>query len=124
MRQLTKDESEMLLNCIVIEQQKIKKPDELPWSFLAQVVQKRMEVMNLPIKFTDPALLSVDAFCTNPGRAVLFLIDCLSKFEGQTVTVDMICKEVYPFGVYTDEEFKKIVDEQLKTRKMKWSEIY
>lgn len=124
MRQLTKEECEMLLVCVSLEQKGTQLSPNLEYPFLSQVVKRRIEVMNLPIKFNDAALIAVNAFCSNPGRAVVLLIDCLNKLEGKTVTVDLLCKEVYPFGVYTDEEFEKIVDEKIRTRKMKWSEVY
>lgn len=92
--------------------------------FACQVVQKRVKAFNLPIKFTDNALLSITAFVgNNPGRTVALLIDALTKYENKTVTVEMLC-ELYPWGIYTEESLGDYIDNYLKPKKVKWAEIY
>jgi hypothetical protein len=87
------------------------------------IIWKRITVMELPIKFTSLAKWATLLFIDRPGAAVLFLIDCLNKYEGQEVTVRMLC-ELYPYGFYDEESMIKIIDEEIKTHKMKWSQIY
>ncbi len=76
------------------------KPDDLP--FPSKIVAKRIEALKLPIKFTNAALIAVSVFADNPGKAVLFLMDALNKFEGKTLTLDAICTDLYPFGFYDE----------------------
>jgi hypothetical protein len=63
------------------------------------------------------------AFCDRPGSTVALLIDCLNKYEGQTVTCAMLA-DLYPSGFYDEPTLMKYVDDYLKTRKVKWAEIY
>ena len=96
--------------------------DEYP--FTCKVIDKRVEELDLPIKFTDAALLAAEVFAEgNPGKAVVFLIDSLNKFEGKTVGLDEICESLYPFGFYTDASLDEYID-GCKDRKYRWSEIY
>ena len=97
--------------------------EELSKLFLAQIINKRIEVMKLPIKFTDHALVAVSAFCDRPGYAVALLVDCLNKYEGQTVDCGMLA-DLYPMGFYDEPSLMKYVDDYLKPRKVKWAEIY
>lgn len=91
--------------------------------FLSNIVRKRIEVLKLPIVFTEYAYMYVDLFVDRPGSAVLFLIDALTKYEGQTVTIKKLA-ELYPHGFYDEETLVTIIDEELKTGKRKWAEIY
>ena len=96
--------------------------DDLP--FVIQIVQKRIEAMKLPIDFDTTGLLAALILSDgNPGKMVTILIDSLTKYEGQTVTIEEI-SEVYPWGFYTDESFEEYVEKYLKTRKCKWGHIY
>lgn len=106
----------------------ITKSDDMPGDkelpFTSKVVKKRIEVMKLPIEFTDAALLSIDIFTQgNPGRAVVFLIDALTKFENGIVSLNDVCEKLYPMGFYTEEALEEYID-GCKDRKYKWSEIY
>jgi len=107
-----------------------------------QIIQKRINVLGLPIKLNSYALISSLIFSTNAGRAVVFLIDILrslpnsgelhSKWCDKKLTEDdiksidlnYICENVYPFGVYKEEVFGDYIDNYLKPRKVNWSEIY
>ena len=97
--------------------------DELK-SHGTKILEKRIEVLKLPIEFTNNAKIAIDCFTLgNPGKTVALLIDCLTKYEGQKVSVSML-SDVYPFGFYNEETFEDYVDNYLKTNKAKWSEIY
>jgi hypothetical protein len=58
-----------------------------------------------------------------PGSAIILLIDTLNKYEGQIVTIKMLA-ELYPMGFYDEASLIKVIDEEIKPRKRKWSEIY
>lgn len=53
----------------------------------------------------------------------MVLIDCLQKYEGQTITLNHLAG-VYPEGFYDEKSFGTYVDKYIKTRKAKWSKIY
>jgi len=93
-----------------------------------EIVLKRIEVLGLPITFTPEGLVAAYAMTeNNPGRAVIMLIDCLTKHEGGTVTASMLA-DLYPYGFYSEETVIDYVDNYLKnpeTRsQIKWAEIY
>jgi hypothetical protein len=90
---------------------------------LLKILDKRIEVLKLPISFNLYAKIGMLALLDGPGALVTLLIDALNKFEGKEVTVQMLC-DLYPFGFYDDKSFEDYVDNYLKTRKVKWSEIY
>lgn len=123
MNPLNKDDAELLVRCILAEKQKLDIKEDLSDNVLAHIVKKRIEVLNLPIKFTNIAYLAVNCFCKNPGHVVALLIDALTKYEGKEVTVEMLC-DLYPKGFYTQSEFEDYVDTKLKPKTVKWSEIY
>jgi len=92
--------------------------------FVIEVILKRIEVYNLPIKFTPEGLIAAYAITeNNPGRAIALLIDCLTQWEGQTVKAAMLA-DIYPFGFYNEETFTDYVDNYLKPSKIKWAELY
>lgn len=92
-------------------------------NFLIQILDKRIEVLKLPIKFTTPAKMAILAFVDRPGSLVALLVDCLNNYEGKTVDVAMLTN-LYPWGWYDEETFIRYVDEYLKPKKVKWAEIY
>ncbi len=96
--------------------------------FAIEVLMKRIEAMQLPISFTPTGLIAAYALVeNNPGRAVVLLIDCLTAFEGKTVTAAMLA-DLYPYGFYSEETFMKYVDDYLKNvekrSQIKWASIY
>ena len=96
--------------------------------FSIEVLLKRIEVLNLPIEFNPTGLIAAYAMSNNnPGRIVTLLIDCLTKYEGKTVTACMLA-DLYPYGFYNEETFAKYVDDYLKNPevrgKVKWGTIY
>lgn len=94
------------------------------WPETLQIIQKRIEVMDLPIKFSPWGLAATLVFAKSPGQAVTLLIDCLDECEGETVTVETLCKRVYPQGFYAQRSFEYVIDEIHKKRKAKWSWVY
>jgi hypothetical protein len=88
-----------------------------------QILDKRIDVMKLPIKFTAPGKMAALAYVDSPGKMIVLLIDCLTAYEGQTVGVAKLVS-LYPDGFYTQECFEKYVDELIKPKKIKWAEIY
>src|SRR5512137_2310528 len=91
--------------------------------FLVQILNKRIEVHKLPISFSDGAKLCVLALTDRPGSVVALLIDCLTNFEGQTVTSKQLA-DLYPVGFYDEPTMIRYIDEYLKPKKVKWAEIY
>lgn len=121
---LNKEESTVLMQLILAEQRGASPEipeEEMP--FTCRIIQKRVEVLKLPVKLTTVGLLATTCFAKNPGQAVTLLIDYLTEFEGQELTVANLCK-LYPLGFYTEAAFAKRVDTELKTRKAKWCHIY
>jgi hypothetical protein len=91
--------------------------------FLIQILNKRIEVMELPIKFTLGAKMAALALVDRPGGIVALLVDCLNNFEGETVDVRKL-SDLYPMGWYDEDTFIRYVDEHLKPKKVKWAEVY
>lgn len=87
------------------------------------IVLKRIEVLELPIKFTQTALIATLALARNPGKLVVLLIECLTMYEGKTIDVEKL-SHLYPAGFYKEEALADIIDNYMKTRKCKWSWVY
>jgi len=98
--------------------------------FPIQIIQKRIEVMNLPISFTPKALLIALIMTDgNPGKMITVLIDCLDNFlddEENPVEIDddKLSMNLYPWGFYNNDSFQQYVETYLKPRKVKWGHIY
>ena len=89
-----------------------------------KIIDRRIEVLNLPIELTMKAkLLLLVLTGGNPGKMVGSLIDCLVKYEDKTVDCGMVA-DLYPDGFYSDISFHEYVEKYLKLKKSKWSEIY
>lgn len=61
-----------------------------------------------------------------PGQIVLMLIDLVNfydKYQKEATMLDAFQK-IYPMGFYNEDSFIKIVDEYLKSKRLKNSEIY
>jgi hypothetical protein len=97
---------------------------ELGNSHILNIIDKRIEALDLPIKFNPMGKLTLLALSdSNPGRAISILIDCLTLHEGEEITADMLCR-MYPWGHYNEATFVDYIDNYLKPRKVKWSEVY
>ena len=102
----------------------IKQIPEKELPHVIRILDKRIEVMKLPIKFNLKAKLLLFVLTdSNPGRMMLALIDSLTKYEGKEVTEGEIC-DIYPEGFYSEESVLEYVEKYCKTRLCKWSEIY
>lgn len=96
--------------------------------FVIEILLRRIEALCLPIKFTPEGLIGAYALSENiPGRAIVLLMDCLTKYEGMTVTASMLA-DLYPFGFYSEETMTKYVDGYIKDKDMRqrvrWACIY
>ena len=90
---------------------------------------KRIESLNLPIDL-DVCFL-IDIFAEGvPGRAVFMIIDLMNYYEDNLKEVnmkadwDVAVTEIYPWGFYSNETIVNIVDNYVKTNKLRNSEIY
>ena len=99
--------------------------DENEKSMAMDVVLKRIKAFDLPIGFTIPGLVALECLAGgNAGSLIVILIDCLNKYEGRMDVSLKDLSDIYPFGFYNDEVFTDYVDNYLKPRKLKWSQIY
>lgn len=122
--ELDKETFKVLFTMALMEKEQKPFPD-IPKEgrFLSNIIRKRVEVLKLPISFTEYAYMYIDLFVDRPGSAVLLLMDALEKYENQTVDIKKLA-ELYPDGFYDEETLIKIIDEEIKTGKRKWAEIY
>lgn len=90
---------------------------------LLNIMMLRIEKMELPIKFTQTAAIGCLALVRNPGQIVVFLIECLTMYEGKVVDMDKIA-HLYPAGFYKEEALADIIDNYMKPRQCKWSWVY
>jgi hypothetical protein len=97
--------------------------EDIEKQFLIQVLNKRIEVLKLPITFTPPAKMAILAFVDRAGYLVALLIDCLNAYEGKEITPEMLA-DLYPVGFYDEATLDRYIDNYLKTRRVKWAEIY
>jgi hypothetical protein len=127
---MDKSLAELFLTAVFLEKNKdvksLKKDldtSELGSNFLLQILKKRIVALDLPIEFTLPAAIAAISLASNPGKIVTLLIDCLTAYEGETITINKLT-EMYPFGFYNEETFIDYIDNYLKPRKVAWSEVY
>lgn len=121
-KKMDKEQSMMFLQ-VMMGSPKGEIPDEEA-PFILKVLRSRIAALNLPIKFSVKgeviAMILSDGI---PGRMMALLIDCLTRFEGQEVTEEELV-DIYPWGFYSDESFADYIDNYIKPRKCKWSDIY
>jgi hypothetical protein len=120
-KEMDEDQAEMYMSVLLSQTKEIPK-DDIP--FPIQIIDKRIEAMNLPISFTGKAkILALILTDGNPGRMVTVLIDALIEHEGEEVDHEKLSL-LYPMGFYSDTSFDIYVNDFLKEGKSKWSEIY
>lgn len=112
-----------IVGCLLDMEKKKKADPALDEQLLVQILNKRIEVLKLPIQFTDGAKMCALALVDRPGSMVALLIDCLNNYEGKTVTSRELA-DLYPTGFYDEPTMLRYIDEYLKPRKVKWAEIY
>ncbi len=113
-----------------------KKKDTDRTLFLPKIIQKRIDVMKLPVRFTFGALLSILAFTDRAGAAVILLIDVLQSFVKDeqsssyvTITTEMLV-DLYPNGFYDFDrkDFQDWIDTYVKkgggNKRIEWAEVY
>lgn len=82
------------------------------------------ERYNLP-EIDKKVFLASECFgITSPGKAVLYLIDILGRNEKERITFNDISMIMYPMGFFDDTSVRLIIDEYVKTKKLKYSEMY
>lgn len=83
--------------------------------FIAKVICKRINVLNLP-KLTPDAILFISLLAEgNPGKSVLMLIETLEKAEElkiSDINIEFIMTDVYPWGFYQDDIFAQEFDQR------------
>ena len=122
------DEVSELFIMITLADQKGKQVTEdlqdLAQDPLCDVLLRRIKVFELPVKFTPNGLLALSLLAGgHMGKTVIGLIDAVTKYEGKPVTFSDVV-ELYPFGMYNDETAKDYIDNYLKPRRVKWSDVY
>lgn len=96
-------------------------------SFLAKVILKRIEVLELKDYIDEDIVLGIPIFNLNtPGEAVMYLIRILedvikkeTKYSFKDVVLDS-----FGSGWYSKDTIREIIDENLKTKKATLSSIY
>lgn len=95
---------------------------------LIELLCKRIDILpeEWKRKFTVGAILFIDLMARgNPGRGVFYLIDMLNRGEDKDLfTLEYLSTELYPFGTWKDEDIIFVVDNYVKSGKLKYSEIY
>jgi hypothetical protein len=91
--------------------------------FFIKVLDKRIEAMKLPIQFSQTGKMAALAFVKVVGAMVVLLIDCLNAYEGKTITTAELA-DLYPIGFYDEATLERYVDDYMKPRRVKWSDVY
>jgi hypothetical protein len=120
---LDEEQSKLFLNCMLNDVFNIDINSKVENLFFSKIIQKRIEVLDLPIKFTCYGMLMVSALCSTPGEVIILLCDCLYHYEGKRVSVNDI-SNLYPFGFYNEETVLNIIDNYMKARVHPWSQVY
>jgi hypothetical protein len=125
---LEKDAMELFILALQVDKNREVLTDdkvaEVATWFSSKIINKRIEGFDLPIRFTTGGLIAVAAITKMvAGRVVSTLIELLNRHEGGLVTSEMIA-DLYPLGFYKEEVFGELIDEMLKARRLKWSQIY
>jgi hypothetical protein len=120
---LSKTKADFFAAAVVLSCAPPQPLEDIEKSFLIQVLNKRIEVIKLPISFTPTAKMGILAFVDRAGYLVTLLIDCLNAFEGKKVDIEMLAA-LYPVGFYDEPTLDRYIDGFLKPRRVKWAEIY
>ena len=102
------------------------KSDEYNKQFLTQILKQRVKVFELQDKIDEEALAMYVCFnITNPGSAIIYLIDLLEFYEthGRKATIADI-SNIYPMGFYDKDSLLFIIDKITKPKLSIWSTIY
>jgi hypothetical protein len=131
---LTMEQSKLLMNLIVQADglDANPMPKGLADCFPAQIITKRLQALELPIKITNSAILGlVLVMADSPGAIVVSLIDCLEfaypvvseSTEVKTISLKEVC-EIYPFGFYTKDCLAQRIEGIKNNPNESWNFIY
>lgn len=122
--------------------------EELDMFFFQHAIQKRIDIMELPIRFTLGTMLSIHSFVDRIGSAILLLVDsleCFVKEKNNYLNPAIVDIEdlisMYPYGFYNfdDERFQYWMEHYVKLRyknekgnriylnsdiRIKWAHVY
>jgi len=122
MKPMTKEQTNSFITIMLGEPRTNLPEEELP--FTLKMLNKRLEVMDLPIKITERAKWLLFILTEqNPGKMNVALIDCLTEYSEGKVDYDEVV-DLYPMGFYTDESVIDYVENYIKPRLCRWSQIY
>jgi hypothetical protein len=107
MKLLTKNQAKTVASILLFEKEDPKQflvtyLEYLDRSFLSQILQKRIDVFELP-RLDPSAIIILSILCDNPGKVILGLIETLEN--AKDMKLEKI--DVYPLGFYEDDEFEK-----------------
>lgn len=122
-QRMNEDQSKIFVVGTLQEAQEDKEMPEVKASFLIQVLLKRVEVLALPISFTNGALTCILALVDRPGALVILLIDCLNAYEGKRVSAADLA-DLYPFGFYDMKTLQRYIDTMKGGSGIKWAQLY
>ena len=125
---LRKETSELLMHLFFAESKNPGKGpsmEECRKDQMCDLILKRVEAFNLPLKFTPAGLLAL-TFLTEgrPGKGVIGIIDLLTKYEGKETIEMQDIYDLYPLGMYNTKVSEDYIDNYLKPKKVKWAAIY
>jgi len=122
MKPMTKEQTNSFITIMLGEPRTNLPEEELP--FTLKMLNKRLEVMDLPIKITERAKWLLFILTEqNPGKMNVALIDCLTEYSEGKVDYDEVVV-VYKMGFYTDESVIDYGEIYIKPRLCRWSQIY
>lgn len=129
-RPLTAADKALISDLLLREENAIKNQEPITTkegrtdlSGVSKLVHNLIETYNLPVLFTDLALQAVGMFARNTDEAIILLMDCLTTFERETVTVNKLSR-LYVFGFYNEELIKKIIVGTVHTKRHPWYFVY
>lgn len=85
-------------------------------SFSAQVFLKRLESLT-KLKISLGALIMLFLTIEGPGNAIMVLYYLYNKLKPNTlISMDVYCKEAFPWGMFSEEQFETIWAVQKKQK--------
>lgn len=103
--QFSKDVIENEDQFLSLQTEKVRENMDL--LFFPCAIQKRIDYMKLPIRFTNEALIAVLAMCDRIGAAIMLLVDCLDEF---TPKVDYVTLKDMPRDAYHIVSLQDLID--------------
>jgi len=95
---------------------------------MGMMVYKRIEVYELQDKIDNCEIFKILMIfnINNPGKAMVILLDFLEYYDrhSKKANVKDMMLEVYPKGFYDESTFINIIDNYIKTKKVKYAGIY